>query len=307
MNQYDVIIVGAGPAGMSAAVYAARAELNTLMVDFGEPGGQINGTNVVQNYIGVGSISGSALGYRMFQHTRQLKVPFQKKKVVKIEAGEPLHRVYMEGEEEPYLTRSIILAIGTTPKSLHVENEEKFSRKGISWCAICDGAQYAGKDVVVIGGGNSGVKESLFLSNIVTSLTMLTNYDLTADEVTIRQLKSKTNVQILTYQNILGFVGEEKLEGVRTLDTKSGQEQVIPCAGVFEYIGLDPHTNFLHGLHIMNHQGYIVVNPSMETSIPGIYGAGDCTVKDLRQVVTACSDGAIAAQNASHYLRKHGL
>ena len=108
-------------------------------------------------------------------------------------------------------------------------------------------------------------------------------------------------------RNILGFVGEEKLEGVRTLDTKSGQEQVIPCAGVFEYIGLDPHTNFLHGLHIMNHQGYIVVNPSMETSIPGIYGAGDCTVKDLRQVVTACSDGAIAAQNASHYLRKHGL
>ena len=218
-----------------------------------------------------------------------------------------MNRVYMEGEEEPYLTRSIILAIGTTPKSLHVENEEKFSRKGISWCAICDGAQYAGKDVVVIGGGNSGVKESLFLSNIVTSLTMLTNYDLTADEVAIRQLKSKTNVQILTYQNILGFVGEEKLEGVRTLDTKSGQEQVIPCAGVFEYIGLDPHTNFLHGLHIMNHQGYIVVNPSMETSIPGIYGAGDCTVKDLRQVVTACSDGAIAAQNASHYLRKHGL
>lgn len=307
MNQYDVIIVGAGPAGMSAAVYAARAELNTLMVDFGEPGGQINGTNVVQNYIGVGSISGSALGYRMFQHTRQLKVPFQKKKVVKIEAGEPLHRVYMEGEEEPYLTRSIILAIGTTPKSLHVENEEKFSRRGISWCAICDGAQYAGKDVVVIGGGSSGVKESLFLSNIVNSLTMLTDYDLTADETAIRQLKSKENVRICTYQRILGFEGEDTLCGVRTLDTKSGEEQVIPCAGVFEYIGLDPHTDFLKDLGILNHQGYILVNASMETAIEGIYGAGDCNVKDLRQVVTACSDGAIAAQNAAHYLRKKGL
>lgn len=307
MDQYDVIIVGAGPAGMSAAVYAARAELNTLMVDFGEPGGQINGTNEIQNYIGVGSISGSALGYRMFQHTRQLKVPFQKKKVVKIEPGEPYHKVYMEGEESPYLTRSVLLAIGTTPKSLHVENEDKFSRRGISWCAICDGAQYAGKEVVVIGGGNSGVKESLFLANVVSHLTMLTNFDLTAEEVAIRQLKKKENVTIYTYQSIQGFVGEDHLEGVRTLDTKSNQERIIPCAGVFEYIGLDPHTKFLNTLGILDHRGYIVVNTSMETAIPGIYGAGDCNVKDLRQVVTACSDGAIAAQNAAHYLRKKGV
>ncbi len=307
MNQYDVIIVGAGPAGMSAAVYAARAELNTLMVDFGEPGGQINGTNEIQNYIGVGSISGSALGYRMFQHTKQLKVPFQKKRVVKIEPDDPYHKVYMEGEETPYLTRSVILAIGTTPKSLHVEKEDVFSRKGISWCAICDGAQYASKEVVVIGGGSSGVKESLFLSNIVTKLTILTNYDLTADEVAIRQLRKKENVEIRTYQKILGFVGDDCLTGVRTLDTKSNEEYVVPCAGVFEYIGLDPHTSFLQNLQILNQQGYIQVNASMETAIPGIYGAGDCNAKDLRQVVTACSDGAIAAQNASHYLRKKGV
>ena len=307
MNQYDVLIVGAGPAGMSAAVYAARAELNTLMVDFGDPGGKINETNEIQNYIGVGSISGSALGYRMFQHTRQLKVPFQKKRVVKIEPGEPNHKVYMDGENEPYLARSVLLAIGTTPKLLHVENEEKFSRRGISWCAICDGAQYAGKDVVIIGGGNSGVKESLFLSNIVSHLTMLTNYDLTADEVAIRQLRKKENVTIHTYQQIKGFVGNDQLEGVRTLDVKTNQEIIVPCAGVFEYIGLDPHTDFLKELGILNHQGYIVVNPSMETAIPGIYGAGDCNVKDLRQVVTACSDGAIAAQNAAHYLRKKGI
>ena len=188
-----------------------------------------------------------------------------------------------------------------------MENEEKFYRNGISWCVICDGAQYVGKDVVVIGGGNSGVKESLFMANIASSLTMLTKYDLAADEAAIRQLKKKPNVTIMTYQDILGFVGDDRLSGVRSLDVKSGKEQIIPCAGVFEYIGLDPHTAFLKDLGILEEHGYVVVNASMETAIPGIYGAGDCNVKDLRQVVTACSDGALAAQNAAHYLRKKGI
>lgn len=307
MKQYDVIIVGAGPAGMSAAVYAARAELDTLMLDAKDPGGQILNTNEVQNYIGIGAVSGSALGYRMFEHTQQLNVPFARREVVRIEPGEPMHRIWVKGEEAPYETRSIILAVGTTPKVLHVENEEKFYRNGISWCVICDGAQYVGKDVVVIGGGNSGVKESLFMANIASSLTMLTKYDLTADEAAIRQLKKKPNVTIMTYQDILGFVGDDRLSGVRSLDVKSGKEQIIPCAGVFEYIGLDQHTAFLKDLGILEEHGYVVVNASMETAIPGIYGAGDCNVKDLRQVVTACSDGAIAAQNAAHYLRKKGI
>ena len=182
MKQYDVIIVGAGPAGMSAAVYAARAELKTLMLDANAPGGQILNTNEVQNYIGIGAVSGAALGYRMFEHTQQLQVPFERAAVVRIEPGEPIHRVWLKDAETPYLARSIILAVGTTPKVLHVENEEKFYRNGISWCVICDGAQYVGKDVAVIGGGNSGVKESLFMANIAASLTILTKYDLTADE-----------------------------------------------------------------------------------------------------------------------------
>lgn len=307
MKRYDVIIVGAGPAGMSAAVYAARAELDTLMLDSGEPGGQILNTNEVQNYIGVGSISGAALGYRMFEHTKQLKVPFAKQRVVRVEPGADGHRVYCEDQTEPYFAKSVILAIGTTPKVLGVENEEAFYRNGISWCVICDGAQYAGKDVAVIGGGNSGVKESLFLSNIVRSLTMITKYDLTADEAAVRQLKKKTNVRILTYQDVLGFIGDTRLSGVRCKDRRSNEEQTIACEGVFEYIGLDPHTEFLNGLNILDERGYIRVNASMETAIPGIYGAGDCNVKDLRQVVTACSDGAIAAQNAAHYLRKKGV
>ena len=122
MKQYDVIIVGAGPAGMSAAVYAARAELDTLMLDAKDPGGQILNTNEVQNYIGIGAVSGSALGYRMFEHTQQLNVPFARREVVRIEPGEPMHRIWVKGEEAPYDTRSIILAVGTTPKVLHVEN-----------------------------------------------------------------------------------------------------------------------------------------------------------------------------------------
>lgn len=188
-----------------------------------------------------------ALGYRMFEHTRQLGVPFQQKKVIRVEAGEPCHNVYVQGEEEPRRRAASYWRSERLPKSLHVENEEKFVRNGISWCAICDGAQYAGKDVVVIGGGNSGVKESLFLSNIVHSLTILTDFEMTADEVSLRQLYKKTNVKILTHQQICGFEGTQQLSGVLTLDKKSGKKQVIPCAGVFEYIGLDPHTRLSAG------------------------------------------------------------
>lgn len=175
---------------------------------------------------------------------------------------------------------------------------------GISWCAICDGAQYRGKDVVVIGGGNSAVEESIYLAGIVNSLTIVTMFDLTADPIACDKLRAMDNVTIYTYQDVEEFVGENgKLTGVRFKSTKDGVERTVNCDGVFEYIGLTPTTEFLKDSGLLNKFGYVEVNEKMETNTPGIYGAGDCITKNLRQVITACADGAIAAQEASKYIK----
>ena len=157
--------------------------------------------------------------------------------------------------------------------------------------------------MVVIGGGNSAVEESLYLVGIVNSLTIVTMFDLTADPMVCDKLRANPKVKIYAYQDVLDFTGEDKLTGVHFKSTKTGEENTVKCDGVFEYIGLEPTTEFAEDLGILD-RGYITVNNRMETSVPGIYGAGDCIVKGLRQVITACSDGAIAAEEASHYVQK---
>lgn len=304
MAQYDVIIIGAGPAGMTAAIYAARADMKVLMLDKLAPGGQIINTNEIQNYTGAGTINGAELAYKMFEHTQELNIEFDYRTVKAVKDNGNEKVVYCEEENKEFTGHSIILATGTRPRCLDIPGEDKFRGNGISWCAICDGAQYRDKDVVVIGGGNSAVEESIFLAGIVKSLTIVTMFDLTADPIACDKLRAMNHVTIYPYQDILEFTGEQKLEGVHFKSTKTGEENTISCDGVFEYIGLTPTTEFLKDTGLLNDYGYITVNEKMETSIPGIYGAGDCITKNLRQVITACADGAIAAQEASHYVEK---
>lgn len=304
MEQYDLIIIGAGPAGMAAAIYGARADLNVLMLDKLAPGGQIINTNMIENYPGIDSINGATLGYNMYLHTQNLNVAFDYRTVVKIEDKGNEKIVHCLENEMQYSCKSIIVATGTTPRKTGLASEEKFINKGISWCAICDGAQFKNKDVVVIGGGNSAVEESIYLAGIVKSLTIITMFDLTADLIACDKLRSFKNVTIYPYQDIKEFTGDDVLSGVVFQSTKTGEIKTVACQGVFEYIGLKPTTIFLENLNILNKQGYLQVNDQMETSIKGIYGAGDCIEKEIRQVVTACNDGAIAALNASHYIQK---
>lgn len=304
MAQYDVVIVGAGPAGMTAAIYAARADMKVLMLDKLAPGGQIINTNEIQNYTGVGSVNGAELAYKMFQHTQDFQVEFDYKTVKEIRSEGNEKVICCVEEDAVYTASSVIIATGTRPRCLNIPGEDKFRGNGISWCAICDGAQYRDKDVVVIGGGNSAVEESIFLAGIVKSLTIVTMFDLTADPMACDKLRAMENVKIYPYQDILEFKGESKLEGVYFKSTKTGEENTVACDGVFEYIGLTPTTEFLKDTGLLNDFGYITVNDKMESNIPGIYGAGDCITKNLRQVITACSDGAIAAQEASHYVER---
>ncbi len=304
MAQYDVIIVGAGPSGMTASIYAARANMKVLLLDKLAPGGQIINTNEIQNYTGVGTINGAELAYKMYEHTQELNVEFDYRTVVKIEDHGEEKTVICEEDNMQYTTKTVILATGTKQRCLNLPTEEKFRGNGISWCAICDGAQYRDKDVVVIGGGNSAVEESIFLAGIVKSLTIVTMFDLTADPIACDKLRAMDHVKIYPYQDVLEFTGDDKLTGVRFKSTKTGEETTVPCDGVFEYIGLMPTTEYLKDTGLLNDYGYIKVNERMETAIPGIYAAGDCIVKNLRQVITACADGAIAAQEASHYVER---
>lgn len=302
---YDLVIIGSGPAGMTAAIYGARADLKVLMLDKLAPGGQIINTNEIQNYTGMGTINGAELAMNMFNHTQELNVEFDYGTVCKIQDDGEVKHIYIEEDEDRVINaKSVIVATGTTPRRLNLEKESNFIGNGISFCAICDGAYYRDKDVVVIGGGNSAVEESIYLAGIVKSLTIVTMFDLTADPIACDKLREMENVKIYTYQDVLEFVGESSLEGIRFKSTKTCQETTVKCDGIFEYIGLLPVTDFVKDLGILNQQGYIEVNEHMETKIPGIYGAGDCITKNLRQVITACSDGAIAAQEASHYVKQ---
>ncbi|RKJ07167.1 FAD-binding protein [bacterium D16-54] len=304
MAQYDLIIIGAGPAGMTAAIYGARADMNVLMLDKLAPGGQIINTNEIQNYTGVGTINGAELAYQMFEHTQQFDtITFDYATVKEVVDNGKEKLVRCEEDDKEFTASSVILATGTRPRCLHVTGEDKFRGNGISWCAICDGAQYRDKDVVVIGGGNSAVEESIFLAGIVKSLTIVTMFDLTADPIACDKLRAMDKVSIYPYQDILEFVGDTRLEGVRFRSTKTGEEKTVSCDGVFEYIGLTPTTECFKDLGVLNQMGYVEVNDRMVSKVPGIFGAGDCVTKNLRQVITACADGAIAAQEASHYVK----
>ena len=304
MAQYDVIIVGAGPAGMTAAIYAARADMNVLLLDKLAPGGQIINTNEIQNYPGVGTINGAELAYQMFEHTQQFEnIAFDYGTVKEILDEGKVKKVLCEEDDKEFTAKAIILATGPRPRCLDIPGEDKFRGNGISWCAICDGAQYRDKDVVVIGGGNSAVEESIFLAGIVKSLTIVTMFDLTADPMACDKLRAMDHVTVYPYQDILDFTGDTKLTGVHFKSTKTGEENTVSCDGVFEYIGLTPTTEFLKDLGVLNQFGYVEVDEKMHTKVEGVYGAGDCVTKNLRQVITACADGAIAAQEASHYVQ----
>ncbi|MGL4344564.1 MAG: NAD(P)/FAD-dependent oxidoreductase [Cellulosilyticaceae bacterium] len=303
MTQYDLIIVGAGPAGMTAAVYGARANLSVLMIEQLAPGGQMINTNEIQNYTGFGTVGGADLAYKMFEHTQELEIELAYGTVHHIVLSDAVKEVSCE-EGITYTSKAVILATGTQPRRLGIAGEDIYAGINLSWCAICDGAQYRDKDVVVIGGGNSAVEEAIYLAGFAKSVTIATMFELTADEIANEKFRNLPNTTVHTQVEIIAFEGGQKLEKVKIRSKQTGEETTLACDGVFEYIGLEPTTYACGDLGILDQYGYIKVDENMATSIPGIYGAGDVTVKKLRQVITACSDGAIAAQAASKYIEK---
>ncbi len=299
---YDVIVIGAGPAGMTAAVYASRAGLNVLMLEKGAPGGQMVNTYEVENYTGFEKISGPDLSMKMFEHTQKLGVQYAYGDVIGL-VDEGKTKVVLT-DSYKYQTKAVIIATGTINRRLNAKGEDKLAGRGISWCAICDGAFYRNKDVVVIGGGNSAVEEALYLSGICRKVTIIHRRDEFRAEKIAQERVAASEKIVFELDSVVESFNEinDKLGSVTVKNVKTNNTKDILCDGAFIYVGQDPVTSMFKNVISLNKNGYIITNDKMETNLLGIYAAGDVTVKDLRQIITATNDGAIAAQNALKYI-----
>lgn len=299
---YDVIVIGAGPAGMTAAIYAKRSNLKVLLIEKGAPGGQVTSTKEVENYPGFRLISGADLALNMFNHVMELEIETEFNDVVKVEVKDNLKYITLD-DQRVLTAKALILANGVVPRRLGVLGEDRYAMHGISWCAICDGPFYKGKDVVVVGGGNSAIEEGAFLASIANKVTIVQNLkELTAAQVAIDNLKKFNNVDYYFESIVKEFIGDDELTHVKIVN-QNNQETLIKTDGVFEYIGLIPSSETFKHLGITNKYGYIITDAALQTSIPGIFAAGDVREKEIRQIVTATGDGAIASQGVLKYLK----
>ena len=302
MNDYDVIIVGAGPGGMTAALYAQRANLKTLMLEKSAPGGKMMTTYEVENYTGLGKVTGFEISEKMFNHTQELGVEYQYGDVTEIlDLGD--YKEIHTTSGEIYKTKAVIIGTGTVPRGTNAPGETRLTGKGVSWCAICDGAFFKDLDIVVVGGGNSAIEEATYLSKIVKHITVVNILeDLQADAKAVEEAKSTNKMDFLLGYEVVSFNGENQMESVTIRHAKTKEEQVIKANGAFVFIGQIPETGFIKDLGITNKWGYIEADQKMHTKVPGIYGIGDVIDKELRQIITAASDGSIAAVEATKYI-----
>lgn len=299
---YDVVIIGAGPAGMTAAVYTSRANLDTVMIERGMPGGQMANTEDVENYPGYDSILGPDLSQKMFEHSRKFGAEYQYGDVKEVIDGKE-YKTIVTGSGE-IKTRAIIITTGAKYKHLNVPGEEELSGKGVSYCAVCDGAFFKEKEIVVVGGGDSAVEEAVYLTRFASKVTIVHRRDaLRAQKILQDRAFDNDKIEFEWNHVVKEIHGENGKVGSVTLEnTKDGSTKEFKTEGVFIYIGMLPINEPFLNLGITNDEGYIETNEDMETNIPGIYAAGDIRDKHLRQIVTATGDGSIAGQNSQHYV-----
>ena len=301
---YDVIIIGGGPAGLTAAIYASRANLNTLVIESEVSGGKLHKTHQIENYPAVSKVIGSDLAEQLVNHSQEFGAKIVEGEVESIESMTGLHIVKtVDGEER--FTKAVIIATGTKERLLKIPGALEHIGNGVSYCSVCDGFFYRNKPIVVIGAGNSGMEESLFLADICSHITIIEMADTPLAEATIVDAVSKKdNIDVIYHHTADGLLLEnDRVVGLTIKDTHTGETKTIECSGVFPYMGADPVTNFVNP-ELLDERGYIKTNDDMSTSITGIFAAGDCRVKGLRQVITACSDGAIAANSVAKLLKK---
>lgn len=298
---YDVIIIGAGPAGMTSSIYASRANLDVLMVEKKYPGGQMLSTAEIENYTGYENITGPDLSEKMFEHSKKFGTDFVFGEIKKVKIENNIKILEISGKT--YKAKSIIIATGTQARLLGIEGEKEFTSKGVSYCAVCDGAFFKGKNVVVIGGGDSAIEESLYLANLVNKVTVVHRRDeLRAQKILQDRAFKKKNIEFCWDSIPVKINGEKKVTGIEVKNLKTNEIKKIEAEGIFIYIGMIPQTEVFKDLNILDEKGYVIADENMLTSVEGVFVAGDVRQKEIRQVVTATSDGAIAAQSAYKYI-----
>ena len=298
---YDLIIVGAGPAGLTAAIYARRADKSVLVLDKGLFGGQMTFSPKIENYPGYEQISGNELAEKLVTQAISLGAEIDMAEVTAIEKEGDIFCVY--SGDDIYMSKTVILATGARHRLLGLDKEEQFVGEGISFCAVCDGAFYANKTVAVIGGGNSALQEAIMLSDGCAKVYVVQNFNyLTGEEKLQEILRNRANVEIIYGSTVEEILGEDVFGGIVIKNTETGEKTRLDLDGMFVAIGLVPENEAYQNLVTLSDRGYVVADESCTTNTDGLFVAGDCRTKNIRQISTACGDGAVAALAACRYL-----
>lgn len=298
----DLAIIGGGPAGLTAAIYAARAKLNILLFEDQILGGQVRNSYTIENYPGYKSISGVELADLMIGQAKELGARIDEfDSIIKVSLTDS--EKIIETKKYVYKPQAVIISTGATPKKLPIPNEEKFSSRGIHYCAVCDGAMYEGSTIGVVGGGNSALEEALFLTKFASKVIMIRRYDyFKGEKATIDEVLNHPKIEVMFNWDLVNVDGEQFVNKAFIKNTKTNEEKEISIDAVFGYIGTDPKTNLFAEYLKVSQQGYIITDDTMETNIKGVFAAGDVREKQFRQITTAVSDGTIAALAAEKYI-----
>lgn len=304
-KSYDVVIIGAGPGGMTAALYASRANLSVAMIDRGIYGGQMNNTAAIENYPGFKSIMGPDLAQQMYDSSINFGAEYVYGSVESIEDKGQTKLIKTDSDEIEATV--VIIASGSEYKKLGIPGEHDYGGKGVSYCAVCDGAFFRNKHVVVIGGGDSAIEEASYLAGIVDHVTVIHRRDqLRAQQVIQDRAFANDKIDFVWNTNVTEVVGDDmKVTGVKVVNNQTHEASTIETSGVFIYVGLLPMTEPFKNLNITDKDGWIKTNEQMETAVPGIYAIGDVRKKELRQITTAVGEGGIAGQQAFKYVESH--
>lgn len=299
MNEYDIIIVGGGPAGLTAGIYAKRAKLNVLLIEKTVIGGQMLLADIIENYPGLLEVKGFELAQKMEEQARKFGVEIKFNEVKQVKSAEK--KVFLE--EEALTAKALIIASGAEPAKLNVKGEDKLIGKGVSYCATCDGAFFSGKEVAVVGGGDAALTEALYLSKIASKVYLIHRRNqFRAAKINQEKVLLNPKITVLWDTIIQEVIGEAKVEAILIKNVKTGRGESKPIDGVFIAAGRRPNTSFINVEK--DELGYIKVNEEMETSVKGVFAAGDCTSRKWRQISTAVGEGAKAAISAEKYIEK---
>jgi thioredoxin reductase (NADPH) len=302
---YDAIIIGGGPAGLTAGVYLSRARMNTLLIEKALPGGQAILTEIIENYPGFPhGIAGPELMQKMEEQAVRFGLKIEYGEVVEVKIKEDKVKI-IKINNKKYKTLTIILASGAEASKLEVPGEEELRGRGVSYCGTCDAPFFKDKKIVVVGGGDTAIEEALYLTKFVREATIIHRRDkLRATKILQERVFSNKKINFAWDSVVTKILGNEKVEGVLVQNKKTGEEREIPCQGVFVFVGNIPNSKFLNKLIKLDQKGYILTDDNMMTSQEGIYACGDVRKKILRQVVTACGEGATAAFAAQKYIEE---